>query len=188
VPLKTKKGYKTINGAGVIQGDGINLPVVKNILDAALKEGYSAASVAYGMGGGLLQKVNRDTMSFATKLCYIEYADGTVRDVMKLPKSDTGKVSFPGILRVKRDPQTGLEYIYPRAADDNSNDKDDLLRVVYDHKPISGVWDDFETLRNRVQTEWTKAPKHHNPVSAELRTKIDKWVENQKKVLAQTAI
>lgn len=55
------------------------------------------------MGGGLLQKVNRDTMSFATKLSYIEYANGDKRDVMKLPKTDTGKTSLPGILRVRRD-------------------------------------------------------------------------------------
>ena len=34
-------------------------------------------SVAFGMGGGLLQKVNRDTLSLATKLCHIVYEDGT---------------------------------------------------------------------------------------------------------------
>lgn len=34
-------------------------------------------SVAFGMGGGLLQRVNRDTLSLATKLSHIVYADGT---------------------------------------------------------------------------------------------------------------
>ncbi len=34
-------------------------------------------SVAFGMGGGLLQRVNRDTLSLATKLCHIVYADGS---------------------------------------------------------------------------------------------------------------
>jgi len=76
----------------VIQGDGINYEVVKQILDKVLAEGYSAQNVAFGMGGGLLQKVNRDTMSFATKLSHITYADGTSRDVMKTPKTDSGKV------------------------------------------------------------------------------------------------
>jgi hypothetical protein len=37
-------------------------------------------------------QVNRDTMSFATKLSHIVYADGTARDVMKTPKTDMGKV------------------------------------------------------------------------------------------------
>jgi nicotinamide phosphoribosyltransferase len=35
--------------------------------------GFAADNVVYGMGGGLLQKVNRDTMSFATKLNHIIY-------------------------------------------------------------------------------------------------------------------
>ena len=48
------------------------------------------------MGGGLLQKVNRDTMSFATKLSHIVYADGSQRDIMKAPSSDTSKTSLPG--------------------------------------------------------------------------------------------
>jgi len=50
-------------------------------------------AVAYGMGGGLLQKVNRDTMQFATKLSHIVYADGSVREVAKMPKTDPAKVS-----------------------------------------------------------------------------------------------
>jgi hypothetical protein len=43
------------------------------------------------MGGGLLQRVNRDTMQFATKLCHIVYADGSQRDIAKMPKSDAAK-------------------------------------------------------------------------------------------------
>lgn len=41
-------------------------------------------AVAFGMGGGLLQKVNRDTMSFATKLSHIVYEDGKPADIMKV--------------------------------------------------------------------------------------------------------
>ena len=98
------KGFKVLRGAGVIQGDGIDLVTLKRILRAALDAGYSAANVAFGMGGGLLQKVNRDTMSFATKLSRIEYADGSTppRDVMKHPKTDAAKFSLPGVLAVKR--------------------------------------------------------------------------------------
>jgi nicotinic acid phosphoribosyltransferase len=48
--------------------------------------------VAFGMGGGLLQKVNRDTMQFATKLSHIVYVDGSVREVAKMPKTDPAKV------------------------------------------------------------------------------------------------
>jgi nicotinic acid phosphoribosyltransferase len=52
---------------------------MKAILKAVKEAGYAAQNVGFGMGGGLLQKLNRDTMSFATKLCHITYADGTKR-------------------------------------------------------------------------------------------------------------
>ena len=54
-------------------------------------------AVAFGMGGGLLQKINRDTMSFATKLSHVTYADGTQADIMKSPTGDASKISFPGV-------------------------------------------------------------------------------------------
>lgn len=82
------KGYKVPKGWGVIQGDGINIHSLQKILAAVLEKGFSAEAVAFGMGGGLLQKVNRDTMSFATKLGHIVYADGTARDIFKVPLPD----------------------------------------------------------------------------------------------------
>jgi nicotinic acid phosphoribosyltransferase len=53
------KGFKVIRGAGVIQGDGINVATIGSILAAVVGEGFSAENVAFGMGGGLLQRVNR---------------------------------------------------------------------------------------------------------------------------------
>eukprot|EP01126_Amoeba_proteus_P033438 TRINITY_DN3284_c0_g1_i11.p1 TRINITY_DN3284_c0_g1~~TRINITY_DN3284_c0_g1_i11.p1 ORF type:complete len:418 (-),score=40.98 TRINITY_DN3284_c0_g1_i11:591-1844(-) len=72
--VQNKKGYKVINGINVIQGDGISLGEIEKICSAVTSAGYAATNVAFGMGGGLLQKINRDTMSFATKLCFIRYA------------------------------------------------------------------------------------------------------------------
>jgi nicotinic acid phosphoribosyltransferase len=42
-----------------VQGDGINVVTIGKILDAAVAAGFSAENVAFGMGGGLLQRVNR---------------------------------------------------------------------------------------------------------------------------------
>lgn len=67
------KNMVVFENVSVIQGDGIGYKVVKKILAAVVNAGFSPENVAFGMGGGLLQKVNRDTMSFATKLSYIEY-------------------------------------------------------------------------------------------------------------------
>lgn len=112
-----KKGFKVLNGCGVIQGDGVTYDKIRKILAAVEKAGYSAQNVAVGMGGGLLQKLNRDTMSFATKLAHIEYADGTSRDVFKYPKSESCKVSLPGEFCVRREAVNGgggVPIVYPK--------------------------------------------------------------------------
>ena len=49
------KGYQVIHGCSVIQGDGVTYHTIRQILEAALAEGYSAQNIAFGMGGGLLQ-------------------------------------------------------------------------------------------------------------------------------------
>ncbi|GFH17266.1 uncharacterized protein HaLaN_13860, partial [Haematococcus lacustris] len=54
------KGYRVLRGCGVIQGDGIDIDVMRKIAGAIEAAGYAADNVAYGMGGGLLQKVVYD--------------------------------------------------------------------------------------------------------------------------------
>jgi nicotinic acid phosphoribosyltransferase len=176
-----KKGYKVINNASVIQGDGVGYSEIKKILNTVMEEGYSAASVTFGMGAGLLQKHNRDTMSFATKLSQITYPDGTVRDVMKFPKSDGAKISLPGELKVIRNSE-GVPVIYPT---ETEVEGEDLLEVVYDNGPVEGVFSEsFDDLRARVAKEWNALPKTFDPISPQLHEKIKVWCENQKKVLA----
>jgi nicotinamide phosphoribosyltransferase len=169
-------GYKMVNNVATIQGDGINDKTVRKILEATLAAGYSAANVAFGMGSGLLQKVNRDTMSFATKLNYIQDANGNVREVMKKPKTDGGKCSFPGMLKVLR--VNGQLTVFPRTVDEKVNPKDNELKVVYDHGPIDDVWDDFDTVRQRVAKQWPACAKTYNPISQQLADKIKTWISD----------
>jgi len=170
---KNKKGFKVINGFNVIQGDGINYAVVKKILDAALGEGFSAQNVAFGMGAGLLQNCNRDTMGFATKLSFIRYEDGRQRDVMKKPSTDRTKISLPGVLQVKL--VDGKPTIFPRLPEEHVDPSTNVLKVVYDKKKLEGVWDDWETVRNRIKEQWPKLPRTYNPISPELQKKADSW-------------
>jgi len=123
-------------------------------------------------------------MQFATKLSFIQYRDGTARDVMKAPKTDGAKTSLPGILRVRRGPD-GLEYVCPRDRNDDSYDAHDLLRPVYDHKPLNIVWDSFDVIRDRVSTQWNAAPKLHDPVGPEVKAKITAWLSEHKKVMEE---
>mmetsp|Transcript_14445 Transcript_14445/g.16023 ORF Transcript_14445/g.16023 Transcript_14445/m.16023 type:complete len:150 (-) Transcript_14445:59-508(-) len=136
---------------------------------------FSVQCVSFSMGRGLLMKVNHDTMPFATKLCYIRYANGDERKVMKCPKTDSGKISFPGILKVIRNDK-GAPVIYPCGADEKVDPEKNLLKVVYDCGPIKGhTWDDFDTIKKRVETEWNACPKAHDPISKELYEQITIW-------------
>ncbi|KAK9816981.1 hypothetical protein WJX72_007792 [[Myrmecia] bisecta] len=163
------KGYKVPRGCGVIQGDGIDIQILSRILDAVIAKGFSAQAVAFGMGGGLLQKVNRDTLSFATKLSHIVYADGSHVDIMKSPKSDTGKLSLPGVMAVKR--VNGVPTAFP-AEGGYVSPEENMLRVVYDKGPVKVDWEDFDALRKRVDTEWHALPKTASVISPPLQQKM----------------
>ena len=78
------KGFKVLNHVRVIQGDGITPPQVSLILNNLMALGYSASNIAFGMGGGLLQKNNRDTHKFALK-CSAVRINGEWQDVYKDP-------------------------------------------------------------------------------------------------------
>jgi nicotinic acid phosphoribosyltransferase len=169
------KGFKVLNGVFVLQGDGINYQNIRQIYDTALTAGFAASNVIFGMGGGLLQKVNRDTMSFATKLSYLRTMDGTRRDIMKKPKSDPSKISLPGILKVKR--VNGIPTIFPSFEDEK--DPENLFQVVWDCGPVPGFkWESFERIRVNVKEGWATVPKLYDPVSPELKLKISEWVKN----------
>lgn len=93
------KGYKVLPSyIRVIQGDGIDRLMMKRILKALVDEqDWSATNIAFGSGGGLLQKVNRDTQKFAFKCCAIK-RNGKVVEVYKDPITDPGKKSKRGRL------------------------------------------------------------------------------------------
>lgn len=95
-----QKGYRVLNDrVRVIQGDGVNLDSIGVILERVKAHGFSTENVAFGMGAGLLQKVNRDTLSFAMKASAIRIA-GKWFDVYKQPITDLGKTSKRGLLAV----------------------------------------------------------------------------------------
>lgn len=77
------KGYKVLPPqVRVIQGDGITYHTLEPILAAMEAEGISADNITFGMGGGLLQKIDRDTQSMAMK-CSDAIINGQHVDVYK---------------------------------------------------------------------------------------------------------
>lgn len=98
---KNDKGYKVLDPhVRIIQGDGIDFEMLSEILEAMKENGWSADNIAFGSGGGLLQKLNRDTLKFAFKCCSVT-VDGEDRDVWKDPVTDSGKGSKRGRLALK---------------------------------------------------------------------------------------
>jgi len=88
------KGFKVLDSAvRVIQGDGVTPDTISIILDRMMERGWSAENIAFGMGGGLLQRVNRDTLRFAMKANGRQDTNGTWVGVNKDPRTDPGKAS-----------------------------------------------------------------------------------------------
>lgn len=98
------KNYKVLNHVRVIQGDGIDADSIHEILTAVKAAGFSASNVAFGMGGALLQKIDRDTQKFAYK-CSSITVNGQDRDIFKDPVTDPGKRSKKGKLDLVIDPK-----------------------------------------------------------------------------------
>ena len=89
------KGFKVLNNVRLIQGDGVNEHTIRMILGSFQVYGYSADNIAFGMGGALLQQLDRDTQRFAMK-CSSAQIDGVWVDVQKDPVTDSGKKSKAG--------------------------------------------------------------------------------------------
>ncbi len=95
------KGFKVLNNVRLIQGDGVNELTIRSILGGFMALGWSADNIAFGMGGALLQQVDRDTQKFAMKCSAMSRASGPFGkeqwfDVQKDPITDSGKKSKAG--------------------------------------------------------------------------------------------
>lgn len=93
---ENSRGYKVLPPCiGVIQGDGMDYYTIRALLQTLKDAHWSAENIVVGMGGGLLQKVNRDTQKVAIKC---SYAKINGKDVMvyKQPITDPGKNSKKG--------------------------------------------------------------------------------------------
>lgn len=138
------KGYKVLNPkVRVIQGDGIDLKMIDRILKTMEQAHWSADNVAFGSGGGLLQKLNRDTQRFAFK-CSSVTVNGQERDVFKQPITDTGKKSKAGRLKVVLADRTGVLTTVP-----SSDPRPDQLQTVFRNGELL-IDQTFEQVRQRA--------------------------------------
>lgn len=100
-----KKGYKVLHpSVRVIQGDGIGKASISKILEAFEKADWSTENITFGMGGALLQQVNRDSLKYAMKANAIWFDDGNGWEpVSKKPITDYTKASKAGRIPKEND-------------------------------------------------------------------------------------
>ena len=141
------KGFKVLNNVRLIQGDGVNELTIRSILGAFMALGYSADNIAFGMGGALLQQVDRDTQKFAMK-CSAAKVNGEWIDVQKDPITDSGKKSKAGRVTLWK---SGGDYVSSINPPSGWSDKaigpwTDVLEPVYRNgKLLKEI--DFATVR-----------------------------------------
>lgn len=142
------KGYKVLNTVRLIQGDGVNPQSIKAILEAMKAEKFSATNIAFGMGGALLQKVDRDTNKFAYK-CSSATIDGKVTEVYKDPITDKGKTSKRGRLDTIQIP--GYLPATIKLKDEELSHPATIMRTVYEDGKVY-VNDSLDLIRQRALT------------------------------------
>jgi nicotinamide phosphoribosyltransferase len=141
------KGFKVLNHVRLIQGDGVNPGSIKETLERLKAVGFSADNIAFGMGGALLQQMNRDTQKFAMK-CSAARIYGKWVDVYKDPVTDPGKVSKKGRLDLIRNGSTGELLTHPMG--DTLSPQPSELVDVFRNGELLKEWT-FEAVRARSE-------------------------------------
>jgi nicotinamide phosphoribosyltransferase len=141
------KGYKVLTPCvRVIQGDGVNYHSINAILRDLTDRGWSADNLAFGMGGALLQQLDRDTQKFAFK-CSSVTVDGAQRDVWKDPTTDPGKWSKRGKLALVLDSN---DVYHTMRTSEGVDNPDDVLETVFFNGEVKKSYT-FKKIRERAE-------------------------------------
>jgi nicotinamide phosphoribosyltransferase len=141
------KGYKVLPPyIRVIQGDGINLNSIVEILEAVKNIGFSVENIGFGMGGALLQQHDRDTQKMALKCSSITVNNIEI-DVFKDPVTDPGKKSKKGRLDLIRNKKGELETV--RLEPGQIAHKDTVMRTVFENGELL-VDETLDEIRTRA--------------------------------------
>jgi nicotinamide phosphoribosyltransferase len=124
-----RKGWKVIAPqVRFIQGDGVNYHTIQNMISQLTRRGWSMDNWSFGMGGALLQQLNRDTLRFALKCSAID-VNGQWHDVYKQPVTDPGKDSRAGRFTLLKE---GLDFVTIANSGESDKNGDQLETVLED--------------------------------------------------------
>ncbi len=145
---RNSKGYFVLpDRVRIIQGDNVNYDSIGRILSAMEKESWSADNITFGMGGALLQMINRDTQQFAFKASNITIK-GVEHEVSKSPITDMRKASKAGKLKLVLSGKT-LKTVK------QAEEGDDQMVEVFRNGTLLREYD-FDSIRKRLNTYTAK--------------------------------
>jgi nicotinamide phosphoribosyltransferase len=134
------QGYRVLHPkVRVIQGDGVNYWTIQDTLSTINRAGWSADNLTFGMGGALLQQLNRDTQKFAFK-CSSIIVNGKEHDVFKDPVDGHDKASKRGRL--------ALHFTHGKWSTERS-----ATNAVYPEDHLQTVFRDGELMKNQTVAE-----------------------------------
>ncbi|MFR9807338.1 nicotinate phosphoribosyltransferase [Pseudonocardia sp. RS010] len=135
------KGFKVLPPfVRVVQGDGVNFHSLPQVYMELERRGFSAENAVFGMGGGLLQHWNRDTMNFGQKASAV-CVDGEWRGIAKSPTGASFKVSKKGRLALKH--ENGVYTTVPKGSIPES---ENVLQPVFRDGKLLKKWDFTELI------------------------------------------
>lgn len=153
-----EKGYKILPPqVRVIQGDGVNYDAIQDMYEALKKNSISAENLVLGMGGALLQKVDRDTQKFALKCSYAE-VNGKQIVVQKSPTEMDANGNITGSFKKSKGGKLKLVKIKDEYTTLQHNEVPELadeLVTVFENGKLIQEWA-FEELRDRAKVTMNK--------------------------------
>ncbi|HEY0403735.1 MAG TPA: nicotinate phosphoribosyltransferase [Blastococcus sp.] len=137
------KGFKILPPfIRVVQGDGVNFHSLPQVYMELERRGLAADNAVFGMGGGLLQHWNRDTMNFGQKASAV-CVNGEWRDISKQPTGSSMKASKKGRLALKH--ENGVYTTVPKGSIPES---ENVLQPVFRNGKLLKKWDFTELIAN----------------------------------------
>jgi nicotinamide phosphoribosyltransferase len=150
------RGYRVINGAKVLWGDGINEATHMDPFHCAMDMGISAQSVMTGSGGGIGQAdLDRDTCKFAFKASAISCDRGqTWEGVAKDPITDPGKRSKMGRLGLMTGitPRRETQWQTVEQAGALYRPGTDQLHTIYNNGALFNM-ENLDRIRDRIDSQ-----------------------------------
>ncbi len=145
---ETKTGHKLLpNCVRMIWGDGLTGQRINEILYYMGANNIAAENFAFGMGGGMLQRYSRDSISFAFKMNEKRNADGSIDLINKAPVTGKGKASKAG-----RQALVECDNYIFSIPEDKLENRPNLLRTVYLDGELL-VDEPFNVIRERANAK-----------------------------------